>query len=76
MPKEDGNQSREYQAVHEDNSLSSWLREEVEGTAQRKNMNKEAREEESKSGKREVEREKEKTVIKRRCVNALSRSNF
>ena len=34
----------------------------------RKNMNEEAKQEESKSGKREVEREEEKIVIKRRCV--------
>ena len=34
------------------NILSSWLREEVEGTERRKEMDKEAAEEESRSGKR------------------------
>ena len=39
-------------------------------------MNKEAKEEDSKSGKREVEREEVKTVVKRRWVNPLSTNNF
>ena len=42
----------------------------------RKNMNEEAKQEESKSGKREVEREEEKIVIKRRCVNPFSSDVF
>ena len=59
LPKEDGDQPREYKAMHEENFLSSWPREDVEHTVEgRKNMNKEAREEESKSGKRERWREK------------------
>ena len=60
-PKEDGDQLRENKAMHEEKFLSSWL-----------NMNKEAKEEESKSGKRDVEREEEKAVLKRRCVNPNS----
>ena len=40
--------------------LSSWLREDLEGIEERrKDMDKKAREEESRSGKREVEREEE-----------------
>ena len=77
LPKEDGDQPREYKAVHEENFLSSWPREDVEDTVEgRKNMNKEAREEESKSGKREVERKEVKTVVKRKWVNPLSRYSF
>ena len=34
----------------------------------KKDVDKKAREEGSRSGKREVEREKKKTVVKRRCV--------
>ena len=53
MPKFDGDQLREYKALHEENVLSSWLREDAEGTEEeRKKMNKEAKEEESNSGKR------------------------
>ena len=64
LPKADGDLSREYKAMHEEHILCSWLREHVEGTVERrKNMNKYAREEESKSGKREVERENEKTEV-------------
>ena len=29
LPKEEGHVIREYKAVHEDNFLSSWLREDV-----------------------------------------------
>ena len=63
----------EYKAMNEENFLSSWLREDVEGTEERrKEMDKEAREEERRSGKREVEMEKGETVVKRRCVNPFS----
>ena len=64
---------REYKGMNEDNFLSSWLREDIKGTEERrKDMDKEAREKESRSGKREVEREKEETAVKRRCVNPFS----
>ena len=33
-PKEDGNQVREYWALHEENFLRSWLREDVDGRKQ------------------------------------------
>ena len=53
---------REYQALNEDNFQSSWLRKDVEGIEERrKEMDKQATEEESSSGKREVEREEEST---------------
>ena len=31
LPKEDANQLSEYEAMHEENFFSSWLREDVEG---------------------------------------------
>ena len=56
--EEDGNRMREYKAMHEENFLSSWLREDVEGVkAEIQRLNEESKQEESKSGKREVERE-------------------
>ena len=68
--KKEGDLLREYKAMHEENCPSTWLREDVESTEERRNdMDKEAREEESMSGKRVVQREEEKTVVKRRCVN-------
>ena len=70
--QKDGDQLREYKAMHEENFLSSWLREDVEGTEEEmEKMNKEAKEEESKRGNKEVKREKETAVIKRRCVDPI-----
>ena len=55
LPREDGDLLRENQAMHEDNFLSSWLWEDVEGKdEERGRLNREAKREESKSGKREV----------------------
>ena len=77
LPNEDGDQLREYKAMHEENFLSSWLREDVkEGKAKMQGWRKEAGEDKDKHGKREVEREEEKTVIKRRCVNPFSSDIF
>ena len=80
FPEEDGHQLRKYRAMLEENFLSSWLREDVEvRIAEMEKWNEEAKQEESKSGKREVEREEERMVIKRRCVNrvpAMSSRNF
>ena len=46
---------REYHAMHEENFLSSWMREDVEGKEEeRARLNEEAEQEESKRGKREV----------------------
>ena len=33
LPKEDGDCVREYKAMHEDNFVGSWLREDTEGKA-------------------------------------------
>ena len=35
-PKEEGDIAREYKAIHEESFLSSWLREDVEGTEERR----------------------------------------
>ena len=60
LKKAEGDLVREYKATHEENVLSRWPREDVEGMEERrKDMDNKAREEESRSGKREVEREKE-----------------
>ena len=68
LPTECGNQVREYKAMHEESFPRSWLREDVEAEkAEMIEWKKEAVEEECKSGKREVEREEEKTVINIRC---------
>ena len=76
-PTEDGTQLREYKAVHEEHFIISCFREDVEeGQAEMKVWKNEAEEEESESGKREVEREEEKLVIKRRCVNRVSSDVF
>ena len=40
LPKEDGDLLREYQAMHEENLLSTWLR---EGKQERERMNIEAK---------------------------------
>ena len=57
LRKEDGNQLREYRAVHEENFLCSWLREDEEGVkAEMQRLSEEAEQEEGKSGTREVER--------------------
>ena len=56
-PREDGDFIREYKATHEDRFLISWLEEDLEGEIKEcERLNKEAKEEESKSGKIEVER--------------------
>ena len=58
--REHGDLPRGYQAMHEENFLSSWLREDVDGKEEREKMNKEAAEEESNCGKRDVDVEREK----------------
>ena len=65
----------EYQAMHEEHSLSSWLREEVEGKAEgRKKLDKEGQEEDSNSGERDVKAQSKtvETSSKRICPNRLS----
>ena len=59
--------------MHEENFLSSWLREDVEGLkAEMQRLNEEAEQEESNRGEREVEREGERVEIKRRYWKPVS----
>ena len=62
----------EYKAMREDSFLSSWLRKYVEERqAEMERRNEEAKQQESKRGKREVEGEGERVKIKRTCVNRM-----
>ena len=55
---------REYKAVHEDNFLSSWLRKDVERKAEEmEELNRDSKEEECKSGKREFEEKKDRVAV-------------
>ena len=68
LPKE-GDLVREYKAMPEENFLSSWLSEDVEGKEKRRrNVNKETREEVSRRGKSEGEKGGPKVVVERRCL--------
>ena len=64
LPTEDGDLICGYQAMHEENFLSSCLREDVEGKEEeeRWKQEEEAKEEERKCGKRGVEEEKREGV--------------
>ena len=75
---------REYNAMHEENFLSSWLREYLEDKEERRKKVKErVTEEEGKKGEerggkeRDGEKEENETVsAKRRCVGFLSADAF
>ena len=58
-----------YKAMHEDNYLSSWLREDLVGKKKERTENKR----EKKEGKK---REEERVVARRRCVNPFSGEAF
>ena len=63
--------------MHAENFLSSWLREDVEGEEEeRKRLNEEVKEEESKSGKRDVEGASERVEIQTYCMDRLSSKVF
>ena len=70
IPKEEGDVIREYNAMHEESFLSSWLREDlVEKQERRKKVKEETREEVSRRGKRDGEKGEVETVgVQRRCV--------
>ena len=70
MPRDECDAVRECKTMHEENFLSSWVREVEEnkdvGTVER---NKAAKEEVNKRKKREGEKEENETVVvERRCV--------
>ena len=70
MPKEEGDVIREAMAMHDENFLSSWLREDVEGKGEGEKFNKETKEEVSRKREREEEKgEDQSVVVKRRCIN-------
>ena len=78
LPKEEGDAVREYKAVHEENFLSSWAREDgrekEEGTV---GMGNESKEERSEKRRREREKEENGTgSVKRRCDGFVSVEAF
>lgn len=78
LPKEEGDVIREYKAIHEENFLDSWLREDVEGKEEgKKKVDKDTKEEVSRKREREGEKGKDQTVVvKRRCINLVSAEAF
>ena len=76
LPKEEGDIVREYKAMHEDNLLSTWLREDVDDTEERrKKTDKETREEESRSGKEKRTKERRKRLWLEEGVSPFSRNS-
>ena len=85
LPKEEGDVVREFYAMHEENFLSSWLREDLVGKEERrKEVDEKITEGESKKrgkekGKRGIEMEKEDNetgTVKRRCEGFVSVEAF
>ena len=76
LPEEEGDVITEYQAMHEENFLSSWLREGWERTRWEEEWRQKERETEEEKGKkrtREKEKNENETVsAKRRCVGFIS----
>ena len=76
LPREEGDVIREYNAMHEENFLTSW--EDLVGKEERKKEEQNIREEVKKKGKREEEEqegekeENEVVWVKRRCVDFIS----
>ena len=66
LPREEGDATREHKAMHEENFLCSWLREDVKSKTKE---DKEVRKDVGKKGKRGRERKEDETVVKRKCVN-------
>ena len=78
LPKEEGDVIREYKAIHEENVLSSWLREDGIETQERvMETGKETKEERDNKRRREEEKEENETEsVKRRCVGFVSVEAF
>ena len=74
VPKEEGDVIRECQAMHEENFLSSRLREDGKNKEEWvMEVDKDTREETGKKRIREEEKEENEMVIaQRRCVNSVS----
>ena len=63
LPREEGDAIREYKAMHEENILNSWLRE--DGKSKTKE-GKEVTEDMCEKGKRGRKKEEDETVVKRK----------
>ena len=71
LPTEEGDVVREYKAMHEEQFLSSWSREDGKDKKERNMVvDRETKEDVSKTRKREEKEENETVIVKRRCVNA------
>ena len=67
MPREEDDLVRQYEATYEESSLSTWPKEDTEGKAEEvEEMRKRTKEEEIKSGRREVEGEMERIAVDRK----------
>ena len=77
-PEEEGDVVGEFQAMHKEKFLSSWLREVGKNKEEIiREVGKETEEETGKKRIREEEREENETVIvKRRCINSVSTEVF
>ena len=63
LPKDEGDAIREYKAMHEENFMSSWIREEGKHKEERiMDRDKETEEETSKKRTREEEKEENETM--------------
>ena len=63
------NAGRQYKATHKEHFLSSWLRDCTEDkTEEMEIMNKEAKEEESKRGRMQLEGEKARVLVVCKCT--------
>ena len=72
--EKEGDGIREYRAMHEENFLSKWPREDVEGKEEgKKKVHRETKEEVSRKREREGKKGEDQTVVvKRRCINPVS----
>ena len=72
MPKEGGDAEREYKAMHEENLLSSWLKQDVRGQEERTaKVSEKSDEERGEKRKREEEKEENETARVQRRSNGL-----
>ena len=69
LPKEEGNVIRECKALHDQNFLSSWSREDGK---QRKKNNGNRQGDQRRDGQKEEERRERDGSVKRRCVGSVS----
>ena len=69
----EGDAVREFQAMHEENFLSNWLREDESGKEERNARTEKNEEEKGEKRKREEDKEENETgTVKRRCEGFVS----